>query len=183
MDANWRRHDWGVISLWFKGDRTATRASLRVRTGEDKQITQGYSLNLPMDSTRWRCIRAPVGSFWNRQRVAMDTRKIVRIYIGHRGPHHFEVDQIALEAPQRPVPCTKIDGDELGIVPELLQFDDGRYSLRFDPSPPLPGPASATAEFTLPGVTHTAADRFQRATAGGEVSSAAQADARPARGV
>lgn len=167
-DAAWRQYDWGVISLWFRGDGTPTRASLKVQTGEGDQVEQDYSLNLPMDSTEWRRITAPVQAFWNRDRVPMDPRKIVRMYIGLTGDHEFEVDQIALEAPQRPVPLTKTGGDDLDVQPELLQFGDGRYGLRFDPSPLLPGPASATAEFALPGTGHTESAQFTGATADGE---------------
>ncbi|MEA3399961.1 MAG: carbohydrate binding domain-containing protein, partial [Armatimonadota bacterium] len=101
-DAEWRQHEWGKLSLWFRGDGSPTRASLRVQTGVGEEIDQSYSLNLPMDSTRWRRISAPVGAFWNRDRVPMDTRRIVRLYIGTSGTHRFEVDQIALDAEQRP---------------------------------------------------------------------------------
>ncbi len=166
-DADWRQHDWGVISLWFKGDGTPTRASLKVQTGEGDQVEQDYSLNLPMDSTQWRRISASVDAFWNRERVAMEPRKIVRVYIGHTGDHHFDVDQIALEAPQRPVPLTQTGG-ELPVEPELLQFGDGRYGLRLDPSPLLPGPASATTTFALPGMNEIATEQFTGATAEGE---------------
>lgn len=167
MDAEWRRHDWGVISLWFRGDGTPTRASLKVQTGGGEEITQDYSLNLPMDSTEWRRIVAPVNAFWNRERVPMDTRKIIRMYIGHTGDHQWEVDQIALGAPQRPVSLTKTGG-ELPVEPELLQFGDGRYGLRFDPQPLLPGPASVSAQFALPGGEHTAAAQFAGARAEGD---------------
>ncbi|MDY0167271.1 MAG: glycoside hydrolase family 20 zincin-like fold domain-containing protein [Thermoguttaceae bacterium] len=175
VDADWRAHDWGAVSLWFKGDGTPTRASLRVHTGEGEKITQSYSFSLPMDSTEWRRISAPVASFWNRHRVPMDTRKIVRIYIGHTGSHHFEVDQIMLEAPQRPVPLTKTGGGDLSFAPELLQFGDGRYALRFDPSPLLPGPAGVKAEYALPAVKHTVGEQVQGATAVGEALLAAPA--------
>lgn len=168
MDAQWRQHEWGAISLWFRGDGTATRAKLTVQTGEGEEITQSYSHNLPMDSTDWRRISAPVGAFWNREGVPMDTQRIVRMYIGLTGDHEFEVDQIALEAPQRPVPMTKTGGDELDLEPELLQFGDGRYGLRFDPSPLLPGPASASADYALQGVTETVSEQFTGATAEGE---------------
>ncbi|MGC9319743.1 MAG: carbohydrate binding domain-containing protein, partial [Armatimonadota bacterium] len=97
-DAGWRQYQWRQISLWFRGDGSPTHASLRVETGVGEEIDQGYSLNLPMDSTDWRRISAPLGAFWNREGVPMDARRIVRMYIGSSGTHHFEVDQIALEA-------------------------------------------------------------------------------------
>ncbi len=167
-DAAWRRCDWGVISLWFKGDGTPTRASLRVHTGEGEEITQSYSYSLPMDSTDWRRINAPVASFWNREGVPMNARKIVRMYIGHAGDHHFEVDQISLEASQRPVPLQKVGGDDLGLEPQLIQLADGRYGVRFDPSPLLPGPAMVTSEYSLPGVRQAARAQFHGPSAGGE---------------
>jgi hypothetical protein len=89
------------------------------------------------------------------------------MYIGHTGDHQWEVDQIALGAPQRPVSLTKTGG-ELPVEPELLQFGDGRYGLRFDPQPLLPGPASVSAQFALPGGEHTAAAQFAGARAEGD---------------
>ena len=177
MDADWREYEWAVVSLWFRGDGTPTRASLKVETGEGEEIAQSYSYNLPMDSTDWRRISAPVGAFWNREGVPVNTQKIVRMYIGHTGTHQFEVDQIALEAPQRPVAMTRAGGDELDVTPELLQFSDGRYGLRFDPSPLLPGPASTTAEFALPDGPHEATEQFTGTTAEGEALLIAPASA------
>ncbi len=168
-EAAWRAHEWGVISLWFRGDGTPTRAKLTVHTGDGEDLDYGYSFNLPMDSTEWRRISAPVGAFWNREKVPMDTRRIARIYIGSSGTHSFEVDQITLEAPQRPVPMTQTGGDDLDVMPELLQFGDGRHGLRFDPAPLLPGPAVATARFTLPDGEHEVAEQIPGATAEEEV--------------
>ncbi len=174
-DADWRTHDWGVVSLWFKGDGSPARASLRVHTGEGEKITESYSFSLPMNSADWRRISAPVASFWNREGVPMDARKIVRMYIGHAGNHQFQVDQIALEAPQRPVPLTKTGGDDLGLAAELLQFSDGRYGVRFDPSPLLSGPTGVAAEYALLGFQHGTSVQFQSETAAGEAILAAPA--------
>ncbi|NLO06714.1 MAG: family 20 glycosylhydrolase [candidate division WS1 bacterium] len=165
--GEWRDYTWGVISLWFRGDGTPTRASLRVNCGEGEEITESFSYNLPMDSTEWRRFAIPTAAFWNREGLRMDASRIVRLYIGHSGDHEYSVDQIAVEADQRPVPLTKREG-EVPVEPELLQFGDGRYGLRFDPSPLLPGPASARAQFTLPGGAFESNEQFAGAAAEGD---------------
>ncbi len=154
--GEWRNYDWGHISLWFRGDGTPTRLSFRLFTGTGDEATdQGYALNLPMDSTEWRHIRAPLSAFWNRQKVPMDTRRIAWSYMGMGGTHSFDIDQIVLEAPQRPVALQPMDEQwALAIEPELVQFSDGRFALRFDPTPLLPGPATVSARFELPDGTH-----------------------------
>lgn len=147
-DAPWRAWEWGAISLWFKGDGSPTHAVLRVQTGEGERVAQDYSCDLPMDSRDWRRLVLPVDSFWNRGHVPMDARCIIRCYVGHRGDGEFEVDQIALEAPSRPVPLIRVTGDAgAGMAPSLIQLGGGRHGLRFDPSPCLPGSATFEALF------------------------------------
>ncbi|MEA3401950.1 MAG: family 20 glycosylhydrolase, partial [Armatimonadota bacterium] len=129
----------------------------------------------PMDSTRWRRISAPVGAFWNRDRVPMDTRRIVRLYIGTSGTHHFEVDQIALEAKQRPVAARPLHAVSPPMTVDAVQFADGRYALRFDPSALMPGPLTATADFDLARSQHRATQKLPGATPQDEVLLAAPA--------
>jgi len=156
--GEWRDYDWGRISLWFKGDGTPTKLSFRLFTGTGDEATdQGYSLNIPMDSTEWRHITAPLSAFWNRAKVPMDTRRIAWSYMGMSGTHSFEIDQITLEAPQRPVALQQVGEPwALPVEPELAQFEDGRFGLRFDPTPLLPGPATVSARFELPIGAHEA---------------------------
>ena len=155
--GEWREYDWGRISLWFRGDGTPTKLSFRLFTGTGDEATdQGYSLNLPMDSTEWRHITAPLSAFWNREKVPMDTRRIAWSYMGMSGTHSFEIDQITLEAPQRPVALAQVGEPwALPVEPELAQFEDGRFGLRFDPTP-LSGQVTVSARFELPGGAHEA---------------------------
>lgn len=149
----WREHEWGQISFWFRGDGTPARASFRLFTGAGEEGGQGYSLNVPMDSTEWRHITAPMSAFWNRERVPMDTHNITWLYIGAGGTHSFEIDQIALEAPQRPVALRPVEGD-VPVEPQAAQFGDGRYGLRFDPTPLGKDGATVSARFELPDGAH-----------------------------
>lgn len=160
-DVPWRQWEWGVISLWVKGDGTPYQAKLTVTTGlegDDQQLN--YAFSLPLDSTDWRQVRAPVRAFWNRERIPMDTRRIGRLMFGCSGTHSFSIDQIVLEAPQRPVPLVptgQIEG--LDLAPRLLQFVDGRYGLMLDPTPLGADGAVISAEFA---VTGGAGQRFSR---------------------
>ena len=169
-DAAWRKVDWGAISLWFRGDGTATKAVLRVQTGEGNQVSQDYSFDLPMDSAEWCRFILPIAAFWNRHHVPMETQRIVRCYVGHTGNHSFEVDQITLEAPQRPVPLTAASKpSKSAVIPELFQFGDGRYGLRLDPSALFPAPVTVRANFQFPGVpTQTATDTLSENRPSGE---------------
>ncbi len=136
LDASWREWEWGVISFWVKGDGTAYNAKLSVTVGlEDDESPMGYSFSVPLDSTEWRQVRAPVRSFWNRQGVPMDTRGIGRLMFGCSGTHSFDIDHIVLEAPQRPVALQAIGAVEgTDLLPRMVEFTDGRHGLAFDPS-------------------------------------------------
>lgn len=155
-DADWRRYEWGSISLWFRGDGTPNYARLIIAVGsEDEGDQQTYSINLPLDSTKWRRISRPLASFWNRHKVPMDTQRIGRLYISAKGTHSFDVDHITLEAPQRPVALQSVSGaGGLPVEPVLVQFPDARHALRFDPTPLMPGPITVTARFELPNGVH-----------------------------
>jgi len=183
--GEWRDYDWGRISLWFRGDGSPTRLSFRLFTGTGDEATdQGYSLNLPMDSTEWRHIAAPLSAFWNRAKVPMDTRRIAWSYMGMGGTHSFEIDQIALEAPQRPVALEHVGAAwALPVEPEMAQFADGRYGLRLDPTALMPGPATVSARFDLPGVSHEATQELPAGPARDEVFLVAPASAETGTGV
>ncbi|MCD6362066.1 MAG: hypothetical protein J7M38_14510, partial [Armatimonadetes bacterium] len=136
-DADWRQWEWGVISFRVKGDGTPHKARLIVETGlEGTEGHLTYTFSVPLDSTEWRQVRAPVKAFWNREKVPMDTRRIGRLMFGSAGTHTFLIDHIALEAPQRPVPL-ELEGavEDLDLAPRMLQFADGDYALVLDPTP------------------------------------------------
>ena len=133
QDAPWRALTWGAISLWVKGDGSRATAKLTVQTGFSKGEQQTYSFPIPLDSTAWRKVYAPLFSFWNRYGVPFDPSRIRRLMFGCVGTHVFYVDQIALEAPQRPVPLEDGRGDVGAFSAELAQLEDGRYVLRLDP--------------------------------------------------
>lgn len=167
--APWRELEWGVVSLWFKGDGSPTKASLKIQTGEGSKVEQDYTFDLPMDSTEWRRFLLPAASFWNRGRVPMDLQRMVRCYVGHRGDHAFEVDQISLEAAHRSVPLFPVrEVAGADMVPELFQFRDGRHGVRFDPSRLLPGPATVRVEFQFPGAVQVATETLSGDKAQGE---------------
>ncbi|HUS81611.1 MAG TPA: glycoside hydrolase family 20 zincin-like fold domain-containing protein, partial [Armatimonadota bacterium] len=150
-DVEWRQWQWGIISVWVKGDGTPYSAKLSITTGlEDDETHLGYSFNLPLDSTQWRQVRAPVRAFWNREKVPMDTQRIGRVMFGSSGTHSFDIDQIVLEAPQRPVPL-EARGLVLGIdlQPDMLQFEDGRCALMLDPSPLAEGGAVLSGDLSM----------------------------------
>jgi hypothetical protein len=151
-DAEWRQYPWGSVSLWVRGDGSREAVQFTVATGFEGEEEQIYAYSIPLDSTEWRRIDAPIGSFWNRYSIPMDVARIGRVMFGGRGTHHFDIDHIALEERQRPVPLEPADPPEgIDLHPSLSQLEDGRYVLRFLPGLLLPGGATIEATMRLPG--------------------------------
>lgn len=150
-DAQWREHEWGMVSFWVRGDGSRYKAKLTIATGFEGDEQQTYSYPVPLDGTEWRKIEARIGSFWNRYKVPMDVARIGRIMFGCKGTHSFDIDHIVIEAPQRPVPLETI-GELSGVDlnPSLAQFQDGRYAFRFDPTALLPELGTVEIVMDLP---------------------------------
>ncbi|MFQ5811377.1 MAG: glycoside hydrolase family 20 zincin-like fold domain-containing protein, partial [Armatimonadota bacterium] len=170
-DAQWRSYEWGVISFWVKGDGSRDTAKLAIATGLEGEPQQSYSYPVPLDGTEWRKIVARVGSFWNRYKVPMDVPRIGRIMFGCKGTHSFDIDHIVLEAHQRPVPLDAVGAPRgIDLAPSLAQSQDGRYALRFDPTPLLPGPATVEVVVRLPQRERSVSAEVEGARARDEVA-------------
>lgn len=149
-DAPWREGRWSVISLWFKGDGSQGNATLAVHCAGPEGQELSYSKQVPLDSTDWRRASWDLRTFWNRERVPINPARIRRILFGCSGTHELTVDQIALEARQRPVPLEADRGDGLaGPAPELFAFE-APWLLRLDPTL-LERPGRVEARVTWPG--------------------------------
>jgi len=132
-DAEWRKHEWGAISLWVKGDGSASRLNLIL--ADDAKEHSTFSKVIPLDSKEWRRFSFSLRSFWNRGKRELKASRLRRFYFHGTPPQSFVVDRIALEAPHRQVPIEATGGapnlpfDE----PALLEYAPGKFGVRLIP--------------------------------------------------
>lgn len=146
-DAAWRGGDYDRICFWLKGDGSASYLHLYLAC-EEGDNAPTYTVQIPLDSTRWRRFCYKFDTFWTRQNRPFDLRSLRRLYFGTTGTHQVLIDQIALQRPLRPVPLAPADnGGPAAITPELAASRDGYYFLTFDPGAVLE--PTVTAELTV----------------------------------
>jgi len=160
-EAPWRKQPWGGLSFYLKGDGSPGKLTLQLETDEPQNAT--YSRSVSLEDTGWKRVYLPFGTFWNRGGQEFDPARMRRFYFGASGTHHFFVDQIQLEAPQREGAFTAApvaDGAEKLGPPSWADYGQGQYAARVDASPLGAQNSALTlrAEFRFGGQTFVGED-------------------------
>jgi len=147
-DAAWREQEWGRLSLWLKGDGSASRVTLVLE--EDAKEHPTFSKAIPLDSREWRRFSFSLRTFWNRGKRRIKPAKLRRLYFGGTPAQSFTVDRIALAESHREIPLERVESKgELAFAdPDLLELGPGRYALRLIP-PPQPAESSVRVTLSL----------------------------------
>jgi hypothetical protein len=155
-DAAWRQQPWGGISLWLRGDGSPAKVRISLETSQEGST--GFSVNPPLEDTSWHRLYIPFRTFWSREKLRVDPSRLRRVIIGCSGTHEFQLDQIALEAPGRPVLTNSLPSIRPGPIndalpaPILMALDDGRFEARLDLSAARDrGDLAARGSMAVPG--------------------------------
>ncbi|MEW6355580.1 MAG: glycoside hydrolase family 20 zincin-like fold domain-containing protein [Planctomycetota bacterium] len=140
-DAPWRKRDWGVISLWVKGDGSAS--DIRLILEDDGKEHSTFSTGIPLDGKEWRRFSFSLRTFWNRGKRKINMAGFKRLYFGGEPKQSFTVDRIALEAPHSEVPIEIVEkGDLPFAAPAALEYGPGQYGVRLIPLEIAPEPTA-----------------------------------------
>ncbi|NOZ22485.1 MAG: family 20 glycosylhydrolase [Planctomycetes bacterium] len=144
-DAKWRKQNWGAISLWVKGDGSAS--GIRFILEDDGKKYNTFSKGIPLDSKKWQRFSFPLRTFWNRGKRKIHVAGFKRLYFGGTPKQSFTVDRIAFEAPHYEVPLEADKKAKLPFeTPDVLEYGPGQYGIRLIP---LEIPPEPTAEVKL----------------------------------
>ena len=147
-DVAWRKQPWGVISLWAKGDGSAS--SVRLILEEDAKEHPTFSKSIPLDSKEWRRFSFALRSFWNRGKRKIDPAKFKRLYFGGTPNQSLLVDRVAFEAAHREIPL-EAAGAKAGLPFDdvnVVEYRPGEYDVRLIP-PRKPTQASVNVTVCL----------------------------------
>jgi len=140
--ASWRDHDWDFISLWIKGDGSASSVTLILV--DDGPSPNTFSDKLDLDSTNWRQFILSRGAFYNADHRSCNLPGLRRLYFGGSPPQSFRVDRISL-LPDHEYACLEqvsAQGTLPFEKPLALEYAQGEYGIMLTPKTD-PGESSA----------------------------------------
>ncbi|MBN1675364.1 MAG: beta-N-acetylhexosaminidase [Kiritimatiellae bacterium] len=146
--AAWRKHDWQFISLWLKGDGSASSVSLILV--DDGPSPNTFSDNLDLDSTNWCQFILSPRAFYNSGRRGCNMSGLRRLYFGGSPPQSFRVDRISL-LPNHEYACLDQIAEQGALPfekPIALEYAQGEYGILLT-SKTNPGESSGQVTVSL----------------------------------
>ena len=147
-DASWRDHDWYFISLWLKGDGSATSVSLILQ--DDGPLPNTFSDGLDLDGTNWHQFILSRSAFYTSGSRGCDMSGLRRVYFGGGPPRSFLVDRISL-LPFHQYACLEQIAEQGTLPfeqPVAMEYAQGEYGIVLTPKTD-PGESSAQVTVSL----------------------------------
>lgn len=99
-DGDWRERRYYAVEVWYKGDGSKNKMSVKLLTESGTDKANGYVATLFLGSTDWR--REVLTGFWKREGTPpLDLSKLLRLYVAGSGTRTVTIAAISLLAGRR----------------------------------------------------------------------------------